>query len=56
MSNQIKRALAKLSESMSKNLPHVRQQLSQAGASSDNALVYSVAKYYPALDKLAEEK
>lgn len=56
MSNQIKRALAKLSASMNKNLPHVKQQLSQAGVSSENALVYSVAKYYPALDKLAEEK
>jgi len=56
MSNQVKRALAKLSESMSQNLPLVRQKLSEAGASSDNALVYSVATYYPALNKLAEEK
>jgi hypothetical protein len=56
MSNQIKRALTKLSESMSQNLPLVRQRLSQAGVSSENALVYSVAKYYPALNKLAEEK
>jgi hypothetical protein len=56
MSNQIKRALAKLSESMSENLPQVKQKLSKAGASSDNALVYSVAKYYAALNKLAEEK
>ncbi len=56
MSNQVQRALVKLSESMTKNLPHVRQKLSKAGASSDNALVYSVAKYYSALDKLAEEK
>lgn len=56
MSNQVKRALAKLSESMSRNLPRVKRQLSEAGASSDNALVYSVAKYYVALNKLAEEK
>jgi len=56
MSNQIKRALVKLSESMSENLPRVKQKLSEAGASSDNALVYSVAKYYAALNKLAEEK
>lgn len=56
MSNQIKRALAKLSVSTFKNLPEVKQRLSKAGVSSDNALVYSVAKYYTALDKLAEEK
>lgn len=56
MSNQVWRALAKLSESMSRNLPLVRKKLSEAGSSSDNALVYSVAKYYPALNKLAEEK
>ena len=56
MSNRVKRALIKLSESMRENLPHVKQKLSKAGVSSDNALVYSVAKYYPALNKLAEEK
>ena len=56
MSNQMMRALAKLSESMSENLPHVKRKLSDAGASSNNALVYSVAKYYAALNKLAEEE
>jgi hypothetical protein len=56
MSNQIKRVLAQLSVSMFENLPHVKQKLSKAGASSGNALVYSVAKYYTALNKLAEEK
>lgn len=56
MSNQVKRALAKLSESMNENLPRVKRKLSEAGASSDNALVYSIAKYYAALNKLAEEK
>jgi len=56
MSNQMMRALAKLSESMSQNLPHVKQKLSRAGASSTNALMYSVATYYTALNKLAEEE
>jgi hypothetical protein len=56
MSNQMKRALAKLSVSMCENLPHVKQRLSEAGVSSHNALIYSVAKYYTALNKLAEEK
>lgn len=56
MSNQIQRALAKLSESMNENLPRVKEKLSAAGVSSNNALVYSVAKYYAALNKLAEEK
>ena len=56
MSHKIMRTLAKLSESMSENLPHVKQKLARAGASSTNALVYSVATYYPALNKLAEEE
>jgi hypothetical protein len=56
MSYQIKRVLAQLSESMCENLPRVKQKLSEAGASSHNALVYSVAKYYVALNKLAEEE
>lgn len=56
MSQQMKRALTQLSQSMYKNLPHVKHQLSKAGVSSDSPLVYSVAKYYTALNKLAEEK
>jgi len=56
MSNQIKRLLAQLSESTCENLARVKQKLSEAGASSTNPLVYSVAKYYVALNKLAEEE
>ena len=56
MSNQIRRALAKLSDSMNENLPRVKKKLSEAGVSSNNALVYSIAKYYTALNRLAEEK
>jgi hypothetical protein len=40
---------------MAENLPYVRQKLSEGGVSPDNALVYSVAKYFPALNKLAED-
>jgi len=55
MSNEIMHVLAKLSEIMSENLPLVKRKLSEAGVSSKNPLIYAVAAYYPALNKLAEE-
>lgn len=58
MSQQMRRALEQLSENIDRNLPEVKVRLRNAGVSAEQktlALVYSVAKYYPALNKLADE-
>lgn len=57
MSQQIRRALEQLSDSIDRNLPQVKAKLRKAGISADKptALVYSVAKYYAALNRLADE-
>lgn len=59
MSQQMRRALEQLSENIDRNLPRIEAKLSNAGVSAEKmrtlALVYSVAKYYPALNKLADE-
>jgi hypothetical protein len=58
MSQQMRRALQQLSDSIDRNLPQVEAKLCNAGISTDRppvALVYSVAKYYFALNKLADK-
>lgn len=55
MSEQIRRALEDLSNSIDHNLPKIERKLCKAGISPGNPLVYSVAKYYSALDKLADK-
>jgi len=57
MSQQIRRALEQLSDSIDRNLPQVEAKLCNAGVSTKKprALVYSVAKYYSALNQLADE-
>ena len=55
MSPQIRRALEQLSDSIDRNLPKIQRKLCKAGVSPENPLVYSVAKYYLALDKLADK-
>ncbi len=55
MSQQIRRALEQLSDSIDRNLPHIEAKLRQAGVTPDPALVYTAAKYFEALNKLAAE-
>jgi hypothetical protein len=55
MSYQVRRALERLSDSIDQNLHHVEEKLCKAGVSRQAPLVYSVAKYYSALDKLADK-
>ena len=56
MSKEIRLAMLSLSESMKKNATQISKKLKKAGVSSSDPLVFSIAKYYAALNKLAEEK
>jgi hypothetical protein len=56
MSQEQRLALRTLSVSMDKNIVRINRKLQRAGVSSTDPLVYSIAKYYVALNKLAEEK
>lgn len=56
MSNEQRLALRTLSVSMNKNISQINRKLQKAGVSSDDPLVFSIAKYFAALNKLAEEK
>jgi hypothetical protein len=56
MSPQARRALIELARSVKKNTPRVIQKLRKAGVKRPNpALVYTAAKYYDCLDRLAKE-
>ncbi len=52
---QEREALRKLRQNIRKNAPLVRSKLSKSGIRPDTAIVYSMAKYYPALKRLAKE-
>jgi hypothetical protein len=56
MSKELNRAMLALSASMNRNVARVNRKLKKAGVSSSDPLVFSIAKYYVALNKLAEEK
>ena len=55
MGDRTKRALKCLSESVNQNFVRIQEALDKARVKPDPALVYSAAKYYEALEKLAEE-
>jgi len=56
MSPQARRALVELARNVKKNTPRVIQKLRKAGVRKPNpALVYTAAKYYDCLDRLAKE-
>jgi hypothetical protein len=48
------RALKVLAANIRKNTPRIEQKLRRAGIKPDPALVYTAAKYYEALDRLAK--
>jgi len=56
MSTEMRLALRTLSVSVDKHIERVNRRLREAGVSAKDPLVFSVAKYYVALNKLAEEK
>lgn len=56
MSPEARRALIELARSVKKNTPRVRAKLRKVGIKKPNpALVYTAAKYYDCLDRLAKE-
>jgi len=55
MSNETRRALRALKDSIHRNSPLIRRKLSRSGMKPDRALVYSTAKYYETLKRLAKE-
>ena len=55
MSIKAQRALKSLSENIQRNTAQIEETLKKAGINPDPALVYSAAKYFDALNKLASE-
>ncbi len=55
MSVQQRRALEQLSRNVRENSAQINKILYKAGVRPDPALVFSTAKYYAALNKLAKE-
>jgi hypothetical protein len=56
MGPQARRALIELARNVEKNTPRVVQKLRKAGIKKPNpAVVYTAAKYYDCLDRLAKE-
>ena len=54
MSKEQIRALRILARNIRKNSPRIERKLRKAGIKTDPALVYTAAKYYDALDRLAK--
>jgi hypothetical protein len=54
MSKEQIRALRILARNIRKNSPRIEKKLREAGIKPDPALVYTAAKYYDALDRLAK--
>ena len=55
MSKKKREALMKLRESIQVNAPRIEKKLSRSGAKPEPAVVYSTAKYYKTLSRLAKE-
>jgi len=55
MTVRIQRKVEALNQNVERYSKRVEEKLSKAGAKPDAAVVYSAAKYYPALEKLAKE-
>ena len=55
MSLKARHALKTLSKSIQENTAQIEERLRQAGVTPDPALVYTAAKYFEGLNKLAAE-
>jgi hypothetical protein len=55
MTVQLKKNLNELRRNIEKNAPRIAKKLANAGVKADEGVILSVAKYYPALKKLAAE-
>lgn len=54
MSKQAKRALRRVSRNVREHSPRIERKLTKVGVKPDPALVFSAAKYYQALNRLAK--
>jgi hypothetical protein len=54
MSRRARRTLRRLSKSIRENVPQINKRLAKVGVNPDPALVFSAAKYYRALNRLAK--
>lgn len=52
---ETRKTLAILQKSIRENTPKIERQLKKAGKKADPALVYSFAKYYKTLKRLAKD-
>jgi hypothetical protein len=55
MTLKVRRALMTIHRTVKKNRPRVARAFSQSGVRARHALVFSAAKYYTTLKKLAKE-
>jgi len=55
MTEKVQEAVRELKESIRENTARVEKRLADVGRPADPAIVYSVAKYYATLEKLADE-
>ena len=55
MSARLRAAVSKLNESIRENSARVERKLAKAGTTPNPAIVFTVAKYYKVLNKLAKE-
>lgn len=55
MTASVKQNLEALDRSITTNAPKVEQELAKSGVTPDPAVVFSAAKYYAAIEKLARE-
>ena len=51
----VRETLASLKKSLRENTPKIERMIKKAGKQADPALVYSAAKYYKTLKKLAKD-
>jgi phenylacetate-coenzyme A ligase PaaK-like adenylate-forming protein len=54
VSKRTRQALRRIARDIRKNSPIIRKKLRKAGVKPDPALVFSAAKFYRALNKLAK--
>jgi hypothetical protein len=55
MSAKTRRTLESMARSIEENTARINKKLSKAGVNANQALVFSAAKYYNALNRLAKE-
>jgi hypothetical protein len=55
MSKGTRRALKRMAKNIRTRTPSINQRLARSGSKANRALVFTAAKYYAALNKLAEK-